>query len=331
AVRLEFIGALIVFGSALFSVLTILITGEIRASIVGLMLTYSLNVTQTLNWMVRQSCEIETNIVSVERIKEYIDLPQEAPYIISDHRPPASWPEGGAITFEEYSTRYREGLECVLKDISFSIKPREKIGIVGRTGAGKSSLTLSLFRLIEAVTGKISIDDVDISTLGLFDLRSKLTIIPQDPVLFAGTIRENLDPFGLYDDARVWRALECASLKAHVVKMQDGLGAMVLQGGENFSVGQRQLICLARALLRHTAVLVLDEATAAIDVETDKIIQTTIREEFKDCTILTIAHRINTVMDYDRILVLDRGTVAEFDSPKNLLADKKSRFYGLAK
>ncbi|KAI8817199.1 P-loop containing nucleoside triphosphate hydrolase protein [Fimicolochytrium jonesii] len=331
AVRLELIGSLIVFGSAFFSVATIAIKGHIPASIVGLMITYSLNVTQSLNWMVRQSCEIETNIVAVERIKEYIDLPREAPYEIPSETPPREWPQVGRIDFINYSTRYRTGLELVLKDISFSVKGREKIGIVGRTGAGKSSLTLSLFRLIERVSGKIVVDDVDIANLGLFDLRSRLSIIPQDPVLFSGTIRDNLDPFGVYDDQAIWRALEDSSLKAHVTRMEKGLASVVLQGGENFSVGQRQLICLARALLRKTNILVLDEATAAVDVETDTIIQKTIREEFKDCTILTIAHRINTVMDSDRILLLDRGRIAEFDSPANLLRDKKSMFYSLAK
>ncbi|TPX54113.1 hypothetical protein PhCBS80983_g06048 [Powellomyces hirtus] len=331
AVRLEFIGSLVVFGSALFSVITIMVRGSISASIVGLMLTYSLNVTQTLNWMVRQSCEIETNIVSVERMKEYIEIPQEAPYEIPETRPPQNWPESGRIEFKETSARYRPGLDLVLRDLSFSVNQREKIGIVGRTGAGKSSLTLTLFRLIEAAAGKILIDDIDISQLGLYDLRSRLTVIPQDPVLFSGTIRENLDPFSVHDDAAIWRALESSSLKPHITRLENGLAGQVLQGGENFSVGQRQLICLARALLRKTHILVLDEATAAIDVETDTIIQRTIREEFKECTILTIAHRINTVMDSDRIMVLERGRIAEFDTPANLLRDKKSMFYSLSK
>ncbi|KAI9003550.1 P-loop containing nucleoside triphosphate hydrolase protein [Gaertneriomyces semiglobifer] len=331
AVRLEFIGSLIVFGSALFSVITIYVTGHVSASIVGLMLTYSLNVTQSLNWMVRQCCEIETNIVAMERVKEYIELPQEAAYELPSETPPPTWPSEGRVTFDHYSSRYRSGLELVLKDISFAVNRQEKIGIVGRTGAGKSSTTLALFRLIEAATGRITIDDIDISRLGLFDLRSRLTIIPQDAVLFSGTIRDNLDPFGVHDDVALWEALENASLKRHVETLNLKLSAEVLQGGENFSVGQRQLICLARALLRKTHILVLDEATAAIDVETDTIIQKTIRKEFKDCTIFTIAHRINTVMDSDRILVLDRGQIAEFDTPANLLRNKKSIFYGLAK
>lgn len=206
-----------------------------------------------------------------------------------------------------------------------------KIGIVGRTGAGKSSLTLSLFRLIEPAGGKIIIDDIDISQIGLHELRSKITIIPQDPVLFSGTIRSNLDPFEVFTDTQIWTALEHAHLKHYVKGLESELEHKVVEGGENLSVGQRQLICLARALLRKTKVLILDEATAAVDLETDSMIQTTIRKEFKDCTILTIAHRLNTIMDSTRILVLDKGKIGEFDSPSNLLANKQSNFYSLAK
>ncbi|KAI9207232.1 P-loop containing nucleoside triphosphate hydrolase protein [Polychytrium aggregatum] len=331
AVRLECIGSLVVFSSALFSVLSVLVFGTVSASLVGLTLTYAMTVTQTLNWMVRQSCEIESNIVSVERIKEYIDVAREAPYEIPEHQPPASWPRHGAIEFKNYSTRYRPGLDLVLKNLSFNVRPKEKIGIVGRTGAGKSSLTLSLFRIIEASSGTIAIDGIDISAIGLFDLRSKITVIPQDPVLFSGTIRDNLDPFGQFSDDQIWRALESSSLSGHVASLEAKLMSPVLPGGENFSVGQRQLICLARALLRKSSILVLDEATAAIDVETDNTIQKTIRAEFSKCTILTIAHRINTVMDSDRIMVLDRGQIVEFDSPKTLLQNKKSVFYSLAR
>ncbi|KAJ1919724.1 hypothetical protein IWQ60_007176 [Tieghemiomyces parasiticus] len=331
AVRLELMGAIIILGASLFSVITLVYLGGIDVGLVGLSMTYSLDITQTLNWCIRQSVEVETNIVSMERINEYSELASEAPEIIEDHRPEPTWPQRGEVIFDRYATRYRPGLDLVLRGISFTVKPREKVGIVGRTGAGKSSLTLALFRLIEAAEGRIVIDGEDISQLGLFDLRSRLSIIPQDPVLFTGTLRENLDPFGTYtDDAELWRVLENAHLKDYVTSLEDGLEYRVHQGGENFSVGQRQLICLARALLRRASVLVLDEATAAIDVETDKIIQETIRREFSHCTILTIAHRINTVLDNDRIIVMEAGKIVEFDTPANLLADKQSVFSSLA-
>ncbi len=205
------------------------------------------------------------------------------------------------------------------------------MGVVGRTGAGKSSLTLALFRIIEAVEGSIYIDDVQISKLGLYDLRSRLTIIPQDPVLFTGTLRLNLDPFEKHSDQEIWQSLELAHLKAFVSSLEAGLSHQVSEGGDNLSVGQKQLICLARALLRKSKIIVLDEATAAVDIETDQLIQTTIRKEFKDCTIITIAHRLNTILDYDRVLVMDRGQVAEFDSPQALLKKSKSLFYEMIK
>ena len=206
-----------------------------------------------------------------------------------------------------------------------------KIGIVGRTGAGKSSLTLSLFRLIEPTSGKIIIDNYDVTQIGLQELRSKLTIIPQDPVLFSGTLRTNLDPFDQYTDEQLWMAIEHSHLKDFVKSQDNQLEHEVVEGGENLSVGQRQLICLARALLRKTKILVLDEATAAVDVETDSLIQSTIRKEFEDCTIITIAHRVNTIIDSNRVVVLDQGSIAEFDTPNNLLANNKSIFYSLAK
>ncbi|KAG8311151.1 Canalicular multispecific organic anion transporter 1 [Homalodisca vitripennis] len=205
------------------------------------------------------------------------------------------------------------------------------VGIVGRTGAGKSSLTLCLFRILEAAGGQITIDGQDISKLGLHDLRSRLTIIPQDPVLFSGTLRMNLDPFDKEKDEAVWRALELAHLKHFVKGLNLGLQHQVAEGGDNLSVGQRQLICLARALLRKTKVLILDEATAAVDLETDDLIQRTIRSQFNDCTVLTIAHRLNTIMDSDRVIVLDKGLIVEYDSPENLLKNKSSIFYGMAK
>ena len=197
--------------------------------------------------------------------------------------------------------------------------------------SGKSSLTLGLFRILESAGGRIVIDGVDISAIGLHELRSKLSIIPQDPVLFSGTIRSNLDPFQRYSDEALWRALEHCHLKEHIASLDSGLEHVVAENGDNLSVGQRQLICLGRALLRHTRILVLDEATAAIDLETDSLIQKTIRQQFAHCTVLTIAHRLHTIIDSSRVLVLDQGAVAEFDTPANLLADRSSKFYSLAK
>ncbi|KAJ1814406.1 Canalicular multispecific organic anion transporter 2, partial [Coemansia sp. RSA 2599] len=258
-------------------------------------------------------------MTNYERVIEYYNLQSEAPSVIEDNRAGASWPEQGTVEFNNYSTRYREGLDLVLKGLSFQVKPKQKIGIIGRTGAGKSSLTLALFRIIEAAGGQILIDGEDISKFGLFDVRSKLSIIPQDPMLFAGTIRENIDPFGKYTDLEIWQALEHAQLADFVRTKEQGLEFVVDRGGSNFSVGQRQLICLTRALLKQAKILVLDEATAAVDNSTDEIIQMAIRREFKECTVLTIAHRLNTIADSDRILVIDSGKVAEFDSPTSLL------------
>lgn len=275
--------------------------------------------------------EVETNIVAVERVKEYSKLKPEAPEVV-EPRPDPQWPQKGEIVFKNYSTRYREGLDLVLKNINLTIKPQEKIGIVGRTGAGKSSLTLALYRIIEPVAGEIIIDGVSTSSIGLEDLRHKLSIIPQDSQVFEGTLRENIDPTNQFTDEQIWGALEQSHLKPHILAMSssnEGLEVRLSEGGSNLSVGQRQLMCLARALLIPSSILVLDEATAAVDVETDEIVQQTIRQEFKNRTILTIAHRLNTIMDSDRIVVLDNGEVAEFDTPENLLNKKAGLFYSL--
>ncbi|KAJ2863548.1 hypothetical protein GGH94_003542, partial [Coemansia aciculifera] len=325
AVRLEFMSALIIFATAMLGVISLL-TGKGDAGLVGLSVSYAMQSTQQINWMLRMECDLENSMCDYVRIQEYEQLTPEAPEVIEDNRPERSWPEQGVVEFKNYSARYREGLSMVLKDVSFSARSGEKVGIVGRTGAGKSSLTLALFRIIEAAEGQILLDGEDIAQYGLFDVRSKLSIIPQDPVLFAGTVRENLDPFNTYSDQDIWRALEHARLADFVRTKDERLEFVVTQGGENFSVGQRQLICLARALLKRAKILVLDEATAAIDPESDAIIQDSIRKEFKDCTVLTIAHRLNTIIDSDRILVLDQGQVAEFDTPKTLLAKKNGLF-----
>ncbi|XP_072760188.1 multidrug resistance-associated protein 1 isoform X7 [Anoplolepis gracilipes] len=328
AVRLEMVGNLIIFFAALFAVLS---RDTMSSGLVGLSVSYALQITQTLNWLVRMTSDVETNIVAVERIKEYGDTTQEAPWKNTEYTPPKEWPMHGRVDFKNFKVRYREGLDLVLNGLTFSVLGGEKIGIVGRTGAGKSSMTLALFRIIEAAHGKILIDDIDISKMGLHDLRARLTIIPQDPVLFSGTLRMNLDPFDGHTDEEIWRALEHAHLKSFVKNLPNGLSHEVTEGGENLSVGQRQLICLARALLRKTKVLILDEATAAVDLETDDLIQTTIREEFKDCTVLTIAHRLNTILDSNRVIVLDKGLIIEYDAPEVLLRNPSSSFYSMAK
>uniref|UniRef100_A0A3P8UPJ9 ATP binding cassette subfamily C member 3 n=1 Tax=Cynoglossus semilaevis TaxID=244447 RepID=A0A3P8UPJ9_CYNSE len=296
-IRIEFIGNCIVLFAALFAV-----TGKenLNPGLVGLSVSYALQVTMSLNWMVRMTSDLESNIVAVERVKEYSETKTEAPWEIEDKKPPPEWPSEGDVQFQNYSVRYREGLDLVLKNLTLSVKGGEKIGIVGRTGAGKSSMTLCLFRLLEAAGGDITIDGVKISEIGLHDLRSKLTIIPQEPVLFSGTLRMNLDPFEKCSDEEVWKALEHSHLHKFVSNQPSKLQTECAEGGENLSVGQRQLVCLARALLRKTRILVLDEATAAIDLETDDLIQSTIRTQFEDCTVFTIAHRLNTIMDYTR-------------------------------
>uniref|UniRef100_A0A8D0A0X8 ATP-binding cassette, sub-family C (CFTR/MRP), member 2 n=1 Tax=Sander lucioperca TaxID=283035 RepID=A0A8D0A0X8_SANLU len=326
AIRLEFLGNLVVFFSALFAVIS---RDSLDSGLVGLSISYSLNVTQTLNWLVRMTSELETNIVAVERVSEYTKLENEAKWI-TDTRPPEKWPEAGRLHFDNYKVRYRPGLDLVLHGITCDIKSTEKIGIVGRTGAGKSSLTNCLFRIIEAAEGRILIDDVDVSTIGLHDLRNRLTIIPQDPVLFSGTLRMNLDPFNKFSDEEIWRVLDLSYLKDYVAGLQEGLQHEVAEGGENLSVGQRQLLCLARALLRKSRILILDEATAAVDLETDNLIQKTIRNEFSHCTVLTIAHRLHSIMDSSRVMVLNAGKIVEFDSPTNLL-EKQGHFYAMAK
>eukprot|EP00026_Physarum_polycephalum_P008777 Phypoly_transcript_08878.p1 GENE.Phypoly_transcript_08878~~Phypoly_transcript_08878.p1 ORF type:complete len:352 (-),score=56.36 Phypoly_transcript_08878:57-1112(-) len=325
-IRLEFMCNLVVSLAALFCVIE---RENIAPGLAGLSLTYALQLTAVLNFLVRQSAEVETQIVAVERVIEYVDLPTEAPYHLPNSRAPSDWPSAGEIRFENLKLRYRANLELVLHGVTATIKPREKIGIVGRTGAGKSSLFLGLFRIVEAAEGAIYIDGVDISKLGLSELRSKLAIIPQDPTLFIGTIRSNLDPFKLYSDEEVWQALDHIYMKDVVEKLPEKLDAPVTEGGDNFSVGQRQLLCLGRALMRNAKILLMDEATASVDMETDEKIQRTIRERFKNMTVLTIAHRINTILDSDRVMVMNKGLLEEFDTPGNLATRPDSIFYSL--
>uniref|UniRef100_A0A8B9ZU15 Multidrug resistance-associated protein 1 n=1 Tax=Anas zonorhyncha TaxID=75864 RepID=A0A8B9ZU15_9AVES len=274
-----------------------------------------------LNFWVRKACEIETNAVSIERVCEYANMDKEEPWITSK-RPPVGWPDRGIIQFVNYKAQYRKDLDLALDDISFQTRSNEKIGIVGRTGAGKSTLTNSLFRILEGSGGKIIIDGIDISTIGLHDLRRNLNIIPQDPILFSGTLQSNLDPLGKHSDIELWEALELCHLKGFVESLPKKLLHEISEGGENLSIGQRQLVCLARVLLRKAKILVLDEATASVDMETDNLVQSTIKREFYNCTILTIAHRLHTVMDSERVLVLDAGRILEYDTPNNLLQRK---------
>ncbi|OXB81823.1 UNVERIFIED_CONTAM: hypothetical protein H355_015020 [Colinus virginianus] len=327
AVRLEFVGNCIVLFAALFAVIA---RNKLSPGLVGLSVSYSLQITAYLNWLVRMTSDLETNIVAVERVKEYAEMEKEAEWSIEETAPASTWPEEGKVEFRGFCLRYREDLDLVLKNINITINGGEKIGIVGRTGAGKSSLTLGLFRINEAAEGDIIIDGINIAKIGLHDLRFKITIIPQDPILFSGSLRMNLDPFDQHSDEDIWRSLELAHLKTFVSSLPDKLNHECAEGGENLSVGQRQLVCLARALLRKSKILVLDEATAAVDLETDNLIQSTIKSQFEECTVLTIAHRLNTIMDYTRVLVLDRGEVVECDSPDNLL-QAKGLFYSMAK
>ncbi|CAD6992277.1 unnamed protein product [Ceratitis capitata] len=270
-------------------------------------------------WGMRQTAELENDMTSVERILEYTQQPPE-PSLHTDpeKKPKGEWPSEGRIEFVDLKLRYSPKDAYVLKGLNFLIEPQEKIGIVGRTGAGKSSIIQSLFRLA-CNEGSIIVDGVNIEGLGLHDLRSKISIIPQDPVLFSGTLRYNLDPMEERSDAEVWKALEDVELRSHVSTLIGGIACRMYDGGSNFSVGQRQLVCLARAILRNNKILILDEATANVDPETDKLIQKTIRTKFAKCTVLTIAHRLHTVMDSDRVLVMDAGQMVELGHPFELL------------
>jgi len=330
-VRLEFIGYTVVTLAALFSVLG---RGSVNPGLAGLAMSYSLSLTALLNFAVRQSAEVENQLVSVERVIEYTSLPEEGP-TRTDLIVPESWPSEGRIVCQNVSMRYRPGLPLVLKNISFTVRPKEKVGIVGRTGSGKTSIVQALFRMTEVATdnngcgGCIIIDDVNIRRLGLDIERSRLGIIPQDPVLFTGSVRTNVDPTGAFTDQEIWYTLESVQLKQAIEVLPMKLDTPVVEFGENFSVGQRQLLCMVRALLKKSKIIVMDEATAAVDMQTDALIQHTIRSEFANMTVLTIAHRIHTIMDYDRVIVMEDGHIVEFDSPSQLLQNCHSMFYAL--
>ncbi|XP_024897990.1 multidrug resistance-associated protein 5 isoform X3 [Pteropus alecto] len=327
AVRLDLISIALITTTGL---MIVLMHGHIPPAYAGLAISYAVQLTGLFQFTVRLASETEARFTSVERIHHYIKtLSLEAPARIKNKAPSPDWPQEGEVTFENAEMRYQENLPLVLKKVSFTIRPKEKIGIVGRTGSGKSSLGMALFRLVELSGGCIKIDGVRISDIGLADLRSKLSIIPQEPVLFSGTVRSNLDPFNQYTEDQIWDALERTHMKECIAQLPLKLESEVLENGENFSVGERQLLCIARALLRHCKILILDEATAAMDTETDLLIQETVREAFADCTMLTIAHRLHTVLGSDRIMVLAQGQVVEFDTPSVLLSNDSSRFYAM--
>ncbi|KAK0404544.1 hypothetical protein QR680_017501 [Steinernema hermaphroditum] len=295
---------------------------HLKGGEVGLTLVYAVQLTGFFSWIMRQSAELQNGMVSVERIAQYSELESEPK---GQRKPPSDWPSQGAISMKSVSLKYEGTDEFVLNNIDISIRPKEKIGIVGRTGAGKSSLLRALFRLTEP-TGTVNIDGLDISELDLACLRKKISIIPQDPVLFIGTLRRNLDPFNEFADDALWDALEQVEMKSAVAELSRSLETHMQEGGVNFSVGQRQLICLARALLRSSRILVIDEATANVDLQTDALIQQTIRSRFASSTVLTIAHRLKTIMDSDRVMVLDRGQLIECDHPHVLLQNEASYF-----
>ncbi|KAI3782932.1 hypothetical protein L2E82_12991 [Cichorium intybus] len=301
----------------------------IDPSMAGLAVTYGLQLNGRLSRWILSFCKLENKIISIERIHQYSNILSEAPPVIEACRPPPSWPEQGKIQIIDLKVRYKENLPVVLRGVTCGFPGGKKIGIVGRTGSGKSTLIQAIFRLIEPEGGRIIIDNIDISSIGLHDLRSRLSIIPQDPSLFEGTIRANLDPLEEHCDQEIWEALDKSQLGDIVREKDLKLDAPVLENGDNWSVGQRQLVSLGRALLKKARILVLDEATASVDSATDNLIQKIIRTEFKDCTVCTIAHRIPTVIDSDLVLVLSDGQVAEFDSPVQLLENKSSMFYKL--
>mgnify|MGYP002622399680 CR=1 FL=1 len=329
SLRLDMIGNALVFTTG---ILVVTSRFSVNPSSAGLVLSYILAVVQMIQFTVRQLAEVENGMNSVERLLYYgTQLEEEAPLKTIDVRP--TWPEKGEIVFDNVQMRYRAGLPLVLQGLTMHIRGGERIGIVGRTGAGKSSIMSTLFRLVELSGGHITIDGIDISTIGLQDLRSRLAIIPQDPTLFRGTVRSNLDPFGEHSDVELWEALRQADLvspdgsptapspDSNHNNAKEGrihLDTLVEEDGLNFSLGQRQLMALARALVRNAQIIVCDEATSSVDMETDDKIQATIASAFKGRTLLCIAHRLRTIIGYDRICVMDKGRIAEMGTPWEL-------------
>ena len=308
---------------------TIIFKDKFSASAVAIIYTYCdkmkgnlIRGLHTLTWY-------ENSMIGYERCVEYTKCPSEAPLknILDDSL--SNWPNKGKIEFLNFSVKYRPDTEIVLKNLSFVIQGNEKVGIVGRTGSGKSTITLCLFRILEATEGRIMIDDVDISTIGLDKLRKNLTIIPQDPALIEGSLRYNIDPLDKYSDTDIVKVMEKIGFDYIVKRSNEGLYQEIAEGGSNLSVGEKQLICITRAILRKSKIIIMDEATASIDYKTEEMIQKAITELLNDSTFITIAHRIKTIINYDRIITLDNGQIVDFDTPKNLLNRKDSLFYEL--
>ncbi|XP_030240279.1 probable multidrug resistance-associated protein lethal(2)03659, partial [Drosophila navojoa] len=320
------------FFCALYTIIIVLnyfINPPTKPGEVGLAITQAMSLAGMVQYGMTQSAELDTTMTAVERVLEYDDIEPEGEFESQpSKKPPPTWPEQGKIVADDLSLRYSPDphSKYVLKSLNFEIKPMEKVGIVGRTGAGKSSLINALFRL-SYNDGSIIIDSRNTNELGLHDLRSKISIIPQEPVLFTGSMRYNLDPFEEYSDAKLWDALEEVKLKPVISEFANGLQSKISEGGSNFSVGQRQLVCLARAILRENRILVMDEATANVDPQTDALIRATIRNKFRECTVLTIAHRLNTIMDSDKVIVMDAGQMVEFGSPYELLTESESKIF----
>lgn len=327
--RLEILCAVVLASSAL--ALTLLSLGSSSSGLIGMALSYGLSLNVFVIASIQMQCLSANLIISVERLEQYMHIPSEAPEIIEDKRPDENWPSTGKVEICNLKVRYRPNSPMVLKGISCVIQGGSKVGIVGRTGSGKTTLISSLFRLVEPTEGYIIIDELNISEIGLHDLRSHLGIIPQDPTLFSGSVRFNLDPLSQHSDNQIWEVLEKCQLKETVEEKDDGLDSLVLQDGSNWSMGQRQLFCLGRALLKRSQILVLDEATASIDNATDAILQKTIRTEFAECTVITVAHRIPTVMDCTMVLGISDGLVVEYDEPLKLMQKEGSLFGKLVK
>ncbi|BAT98412.1 hypothetical protein VIGAN_09206500 [Vigna angularis var. angularis] len=321
--RIEALQNLTVITSALLLVL--FPQGYVSSGLVGLSLSYALSLTSSHIFWTRWYCNLLNYLISVERIKQFVHLPSEPPAIVKDHKPTSSWPSKGRIDLQALQIRYRPNAPLVLKGITCTFREGSRVGVVGRTGSGKSTLISALFRLVEPASGDILIDGINICSMGLKDLRMKLSIIPQEPTLFKGSIRTNLDPLGLYSDDEIWKALGKCQLKETISHLPNLLDSLVSDEGGNWSLGQRQLFCLGRVLLKRNRILVLDEATASIDSATDAILQRIIRQEFEACTVITVAHRVPTVIDSDMVMVLSYGKMVEYDEPSKLM-DTNSSF-----